>query len=504
MTTGEMMKEANFTSATPANILDNPAWDFPNTWLMYEGISYPLLSDFMTPLTVTANSDVKTYDGLSYSGGNGVTYSALVNGIAPAGTLSYSGTSQGAINASSYVITPGGLQPDQHYLITFIDGALTVTAKTVTLSASKTYDGTTSLTDAVMVGTGIDGEALTYTGATASDAHVATAGKYIDAITLTDNVAVLASNYALPTFDVANAPVTISAATLTPTLTNDPVTKTYDGNTNAPTGFSPTYSFAGLVSGDTAATLANTGAAYNDKDVLDADTVTVSGLAISNITGSNSSAITDYALDAASKDVTATITARTVTLSASKTYDGTTSLTDAVMVGTGIDGEALTYTGATASDAHVATAGKYIDAITLTDNVAVLASNYALPTFDVANAPVTISAATLTPTLTNDPVTKTYDGNTNAPTGFSPTYSFAGLVSGDSGHTRQHGRRLQRQGRFRRRHGHGQRPRDQQHHRQQQQRDHRLCARCRQQGCHGHDHRQDRHDLGSDGERQGL
>ncbi len=134
MTTAEMMTQDNFTSATPANSPDNPEWDFANTWTMYEGITYPLLSGFMTPLTVTANSDVKNYDGQSYSGGNGVTYSALANGIAPAGTLSYSGTSQGAKNANSYVITPGGLQPDQHYLITFIDGTLTITPKDVTIS----------------------------------------------------------------------------------------------------------------------------------------------------------------------------------------------------------------------------------------------------------------------------------------------------------------------------------------------------------------------------------
>ena len=335
MTTADMMIQANFTLATDANSPDNPAWDFANTWAMYENITYPLLSDFMTPLTVTANNDLKTYDGLSYSGGNGVTYSELVNGIAPAGTLSYSGTSQGAINANSYVITPGGLQPDQHYLITFIDGTLTVSAKTVTLSASKTYDGTTSLTDAVTVGTGIDGEALTYTGATASDAHVATGGKYIDAITLTDNGAVLASNYGLPTLDVGNAPVTISVATLTPTLTNVGVTKTYDSTIDAPTGFSPTYSFTGLASGDTDATLANTGSVYNDKDVSDADTVTVNGLSITGITGANSSAATDYALDAASKDVAATITAKTVTISnlmaSDKVYDATA---DAAMTGT--------------------------------------------------------------------------------------------------------------------------------------------------------------------------
>jgi len=49
------------------------------------------------------------------------------------------------------------------------------------------------------------------------------------------------------TFNIAQAP-------LTATLTNSGVTKTYDGTTNAPISFTPTCSFSGLVSGDSAAT----------------------------------------------------------------------------------------------------------------------------------------------------------------------------------------------------------------------------------------------------------
>src|ERR1019366_5612910 len=398
----------------------------------------------LTP-TLTNNPVTKTYDGntnapavftptYSFSGlVSGDTTAALANtgsaydnkNVLDATKVTVSGLSISGITGSkSSAITDYALDA------TSKDVAATISDKTVTLSGSKTYDGTTSLTGAVTLATGIIGEALTYTGATANDAHVATVGKYVNTITLADGTG-LASNYTLPTLNVANAPVTISTATLTPTLTNNPVTKTYDGNTNAPAVFTPTYSFSGLVSGDTTAALANTGSAYDNKNVLDATKVTVSGLSISGITGSKSSAITDYALDATSKDVAATISDKTVTLSGSKTYDGTTSLTGAVTLATGIIGEALTYTGATANDAHVATVGKYVNTITLADGTG-LASNYTLPTLNVANAPVTISTATLTPTLTNNPVTKTYDGNTNAPAVFTPTYSFSGLVSGDT------------------------------------------------------------------------
>jgi len=83
-------------------------------------------------LTVTANAGSKTYDGQAYSGGNGVSYAGFVNAEDASvlgGTLSYSGTSQGAIAAGSFVITPGGLTSG-NYAISFVNGTLTVTAAT--------------------------------------------------------------------------------------------------------------------------------------------------------------------------------------------------------------------------------------------------------------------------------------------------------------------------------------------------------------------------------------
>ena len=79
-------------------------------------------------LTITANDDRKIYDGLAYTGGNGVTYTGLVNNETSsvlAGSLSYGGNSQGAINAGAYDITPGGLNSG-NYTITYINGQLTI------------------------------------------------------------------------------------------------------------------------------------------------------------------------------------------------------------------------------------------------------------------------------------------------------------------------------------------------------------------------------------------
>ncbi|MBF0461517.1 MAG: hypothetical protein HQL87_08985 [Magnetococcales bacterium] len=278
--------------------------------------SVPGLSVATTLASGSANS--------TYGNAPTATYGTTLTGFADSedtmaniglsGTATFTGAPTAAANAGGYTVSyAGGLTSSTGYILSAGTGlAYTVDKRTVTLSASKSYDGTISLTGAVTINTGITGQALTYTGATANDAHVATANNYINAITLMDGTG-LSSNYQLPTLNSSNAPVSISAKSLTPTLTNINVTKTYDGTTTTPVGFTPTYSFAGFVSGDTAATVSNTSAVYNSAHVANATQVTVFGLSITGITGSHNSAATDYALSASSRSVAAAITAVPVT-----------------------------------------------------------------------------------------------------------------------------------------------------------------------------------------------
>jgi filamentous hemagglutinin family protein len=98
------------------------------------------------PLTITASNAGKTYDGLAWSGGNGASYSGFVNGEGAgvlSGSLSYGGNAQGASNAGTYVLTPGGLSSG-NYSISFVDGNLVIGKAALTVAAnngSKTYDG---------------------------------------------------------------------------------------------------------------------------------------------------------------------------------------------------------------------------------------------------------------------------------------------------------------------------------------------------------------------------
>ncbi|GLQ97757.1 GLUG motif-containing protein [Dyella mobilis] len=185
-------------------------------------------------LTVTADAANQTYDGLAYSGGNGVTYKGFVDGQAASvlgGTLGYGGSAQGAVNAGSYTITPNGLT-SSNYAITFAPGTLTVNPAALTVTAnaaSQTYDGLAySGGNGVTYKGFVDGQTASVLGGTLGYGGGAqgavNAGSY--AITPTG---LTSSNYAI-TF--APGTLTIDPATLTVSLIGT-VSKTYDSTAQA-------------------------------------------------------------------------------------------------------------------------------------------------------------------------------------------------------------------------------------------------------------------------------
>ncbi|MFM9913463.1 MAG: filamentous hemagglutinin N-terminal domain-containing protein [Methylophilaceae bacterium] len=254
----------------------------------------------------------------------------------------------------------------------------------------------------------------------------------------------------------AGATWTINQATLTPTLTNSAAqrTKTYNGTNAAPVGFIPTYSFTGLVAGDTAAALSNTGATY-DSFHTSATTLTVNGLAITGITGSNGSLVGDYVLSGMTVGATGIInpislTANLTNVGTTKAYDGITAAPGGFtptysFTGSFLGGDTaatLSNTGSAYNNAHVASASTITTsglAITgITGGNGSLSTDYALTAATATSAP---GSATITPiTLTLNPVlgasgttTKVYDGTTAAPSGFTPGYNLTGVfAAGDT------------------------------------------------------------------------
>ncbi|MBI5438224.1 MAG: caspase family protein [Nitrosomonadales bacterium] len=240
------------TSAQMKTMSSFTGWNIANTggagaiWRIYEGSTAPLLTSFLTPLTVTAGNASKTYNGTAYSGGNGVAYS-VVNPVL-SGTLAYGGSSQGAANAGSYTITASGLYSDQQgYDISYVNGALTVNKAALSVTAnaaSKTYDGlaysggdgvvysgfVNSETNAVL------GGALSYGG---TSQGAASAGSYL----ITPG-GLTSGNYTLSYVDGTLTIVAVTQTCLTnpvlcassPTISNPTTTTAPVGSTAPATG----------------------------------------------------------------------------------------------------------------------------------------------------------------------------------------------------------------------------------------------------------------------------
>ncbi|MBT8565374.1 hypothetical protein G6709_03615 [Polynucleobacter paneuropaeus] len=456
-----------------------------------------------------------------YDGNNTLTNSVVIGGLVGNQILNYSGATANSANVNA----PGVSGATYISAITIADGAngglasnyqlptlanqntsntFSITPKTVTLSASKTYDSTTTLfAGQVTINTGITGEALTYSAGTINNANVSANGSnFITALTL-NSLTGTASNYALPTLNSTNAPVTVNPAPLTVTGSVSP-DKTYDGTTvttvsngqlqglinnqtltlsqagafasaNAGTainvvvndsiangtgtnaGIASNYSLTqptDVVANITPKNLTVTGSATSNKVYDGTFTATITGgqlvgvvaADIANVvltqTGTFTAANVGNAIAITANDslsgtqagnysltqptvAAANITPKTLSLSATKTYDSTTSLLGAVTILTGVGTETLGYTAATASDANVVTTGKYITAITLV-NGSGLASNYVLPVLNVANAPVTINPVTALVVVGATAQGKAYDGTTSVT--LSNTGTLQGLI----------------------------------------------------------------------------
>ena len=435
MSSLQMQSKVNFTAATSANGNANPAWSFltvapaaAGTWFNYDGDTYPLLTYFMTPLTVSVkNGASATYNGSAYADVNGVNYS-----ISPApqsnlaGKLSYSYQSGDVaspiVNAGVYTATPAGLYSNQQgYIISYGSGTLTILPSQLTASiaaVSKVYDGnaSTASTTAAPVFTItsglVNGETLTVSGTAAFDSKNAGMASHItvDHVMLNNGTG-LASNYSLGGGEMASATILPKILTAKASAGN----KVYDGTASATPTLEMTAS--GLVGTETLV-INNIVGTYNSKNVSDANVVTVNSLQLAN--GNNGGLASNYSLppgETASGVITAK--ALTATLMANnKVYDGTTSALVALSIDpSGLIGtEIVTATGMGAFNTkNVASANRVTvnQALLLDGSNGGLASNYSLGAGEsgfTANANITAKALMATAMANN----KVYDGNTTA------------------------------------------------------------------------------------------
>jgi gliding motility-associated-like protein len=362
------------------------------------------------PLTITANNFNKAYNAVAYTGGNGVVYSGFVNSetqTALAGTIAYSGSSQGATNAGNYVITPGGRTSD-NYDITYINGALTITQSTLVVTANgitKTYgDATTLATNAsgvsITSGSLIAGDAisvvnLSSTGVAATS-NVNTYSILLNSITIDRSGTDVTSNYNIT---LSPGTLTVNKKALTVTVRN--TSKTYNGlsytggNGIVYSGFVNAEDST-VITGSTSFTY--TGAAQG---ALNAGSYanSISGLSSSNY----QITIVPGTLTVNKKSLTITATNQT------KTYDGIpyNNTTNTVNITGFVNGETVSALSGSLSNNYLRSAAPVPSPVNV-GTYDIVPTGYTSANYDMTYVNGTLTIQERNITLTAKDVTKTY------------------------------------------------------------------------------------------------
>jgi hypothetical protein len=279
-------------------------------------------------LLITAHNDSKTYDGLAYTGGNGVDYLGFVLGqdeTSLGGSLTYGGTAIGSRNAGNYILSAGGYT-SSNYDITFNPGILSVAKRDLTIQAvtdTKFYDGNTSST-VLATQTGLQtGDTLVLGAQTFDDKNAGARTVSVGGFTLTDGN--LHNNYNI-TYNKSIAGYINQALLSLKDVFAD--NKEYDGGTHA-----DIHATLDGVVGTEDIRLVALNAAFDDKNVADDKNVHFTSIGLSGannlpegLSNYNYSAVFDWIYP--THDIFANITPKALTISAvsdSREYNGTTS-----------------------------------------------------------------------------------------------------------------------------------------------------------------------------------
>ena len=322
---------------------------------------------------------------LTFSGSGSVASANVQSGQSIAnGTLSIN---DGTGLASNYNLTTGTFD---------------ITQRWVTLTGARNYNGTTTADSSdLIISNLVSGETLGLTGnGTVASKNVGSNKAITDvSLTLTDGSG-LAANYTIgaKTLSITQKAVTIDGS------------KVYDGNTTVAAANIST--FGGLALTETL-TISGSGT-VNAPQVGTNKTVTLGTLALAN--GTNGGEASNYSLASGTFDVTA----RPITLSGSRVYNGTTTVANADLTTFTniVSGEALALTGSgTVADKNVGTnKAVTLGTLALADNTdqCIELQSELQRSLDVTQRPLNITA------------TKAYDGNTTISSGSVTLSNLAG------------------------------------------------------------------------------
>ena len=340
------------------------------------------------PITI---SGTKVYDGTkAVDAGSITTFNNTVGGQ----TLTISGNTtflESQSVGSSKTITVSGLTlgdgtgAASNYSLS--SGTFDVTSRSVTLTTTRTYDNTKDVNASnlsVTFNNLVGSETLSLTGLGSVSSENVSAGQQavtLGTLALSDNTGV-ASNYSLTsaTLDINAKPVSLSG------------TRVYD---SLDTVASTDLTISGTVSGQDL-TLSGSGSMTAGANVGTNKTINTTGLSLGNGVSGTPGSTSNYSLVGGTHQIT--ITQRPVTISGSRFYNSTTTVSssDISTFTNTAGGETLAITGAGSVASALSGAGKTLTlgTLTLIDGTG-LASNYSLAsgTFDVNSRQVNISGS---------------------------------------------------------------------------------------------------------------
>ncbi|NTU68763.1 MAG: hypothetical protein HGB02_07785, partial [Chlorobiaceae bacterium] len=361
-------------------------------------------------LTITGGTTSQVYTGSAQQNSYSVTGGTLYSGdsiSAISGSAQATHVSEGTVNDTLGGATGTGLS---NYTITYVNGSMTITPKTLTVTGvtaeNRIYDGTVAATidtaSAALSGIiGSDTVTLTKTGATGSfqNKNVGT-GKQVEI----GGMSVDNSDYQLAATN-GTATADITAASLT--ITGGTTSQVYTGSAQT-----NSYSISTLYSGDTVTGVSGLAQATHVADGTVADT----------LGGATGTGLSNYTITYVNGSMTITPKTLTVTgvTAENRIYDGTVAATidtaSAALSGIiGSDTVTLTKTGATGSfqNKNIGT-GKQVEigGMSVDNSDYQLATVNGTATADITAAPLTITGGTTSQVYTGSAQTNSYSIST--------------------------------------------------------------------------------------------
>jgi trimeric autotransporter adhesin len=413
---------ASLSTTQMQTVSNFSGWDTNSVWqsLSYFNNQLPFLRQNNTLATISLVSGASVYGDtpvLSYAITN--SFGSAINSPTASGTPVWELFSNGAsvgiqsisstTNAGSYSLSyNSGIALGNYTIMSGAASTWTVSKASLGLSVTGTYSGTTSITPTASTVTGLkNGETMVPTAVTLNDSNVATANKYVTAITANTGNANFNNYDVASSFNATPNSTSTNTASLNPITLSVTATASLTGNPYKGSAYTGSYTSSAMVAADSALISVSGVATGTDAGTYASNmVVSLSGSAQTNY---SNPVITNANLVISPKTITITNTALSADYDGVTSYAalaGQTNYSNTALVGA----DAMGGVTQTANKTGVAQAGSF----SVTPSAASVTSgnpnNYQF-SYVAANHTVNPLSISVANAAVND---KVYDGSTTA------------------------------------------------------------------------------------------